>query len=118
MVAMSDRGRIVLELRFHPLARRPDKRYLGRRWDIVMSVDGEEHVFEEGPRHEVEIPAGRHDIEVFFRAAGIMVAARALGIRYGRESLPVDVPAGGEVTLEYRGGMFWTLYGRTLRLAD
>jgi len=112
---MAEQGRIVLSLRFHPLARRPDVRRIGRRWDTVISVDGVEHVFEEGPKHELEVAAGRHDVDVYFRAAGIMVVAKALGIRYGRERLTVDVPAGGEVVLQYKGGMFWTLRGHSLR---
>ena len=44
-----------------------------------------------------------------------MIVAKALGIRYGRDRLTVDVPAGGEVALEYKGGMFWTLRGHSLR---
>lgn len=115
LAVMSDTGRVVLMLRFHPLARRPDIRRFGRRWDVVLKVDGDEHVFGEGPRHEVEVSAGRHEVEVAFRATGIMVVAKALGIHYGRKSLMIDVPAGGEVALEYRGGVFWTLLGGVLR---
>ena len=110
-------GRITLKLRFHPLARRPDVPRIGRRWDVVVVVDGVEHVFSEGPKHELNVAPGHHEVEVFFRAAGIMFVARVLGLRYGRKSLQVEVPSEGELTLEYAGGMFWTFGGGTLRVA-
>jgi hypothetical protein len=111
-------GRLILSLHFHSLARRPDVRRFGRRWDVVLRVDGTEHVFEEGPRQVVEVTAGHHEVEVVFRPTGFASLARLLGLRYGRERIAVEVPDNGEVTLEYHGGMFWTFGDHTLRRAS
>lgn len=107
---------ISLVLSFHSLARRPDVRRFGRRWDVVAKVDGVEHVREEGSRHHFDVAPGTHEVEVFFRPAGAMFLARWLGLAYGNETLRVDVPETGEVELTYTGSMFWHMGGdRSLR---
>lgn len=99
--------RLVLD--FHPLARRPDLRRWGRRWDVEVVVDGTLHVFEEGPRHELVVPPGPHRVEVAFRPAGLASLARRM--RLGGRSLEVQVPDGGTAELTYRGGLFWHVGG-------
>lgn len=100
--------RLVLD--FHPLARRPDRRRWGRRWDIEVRVDGAPHVFEEGPRHELEVPPGPHRVEVGFRPTGMAFLGRAFGA-YGQRGLDLLVPEAGLVEVTYRGGMFWHMGG-------
>ncbi len=108
---------ITLHLSFHPLARRPDVHRLGRRWDVVMKVDGVEQVRQEAPTHRFDVAPGKHQIEVFFRPAGVAFLARWFGMVAGRETLSLDVPATG-VELTYTGSMFWHMGGaRSLRLA-
>ena len=107
-------GKLVLTLEFHPLARRPDIRRLGRRWDIHVVIDGTDHRFEEGPRHEMEVSAGTHNVEVYFTGAGFQFLAGLLGIRYGRRSTQVAVEEGETANLRYKGGMFWHMGGGSL----
>jgi len=76
-----------------------------------VKVDGVEHSFEEGPRHQLEVTPGPRDIEVVFRPAGAMFLARWLGLTYGAARIRIDVPASGEVELTYTGSMFWHMGG-------
>lgn len=107
---MSTAGVIELSLHFSALARRPDVRRLGRRWDVCIEVDGELHVREEGPRHVVPVAPGKHEIKVWFRGAGLAVLGRFF--RLGLRTVEVDVPAGGSVRLLYEGSTLWHLGGR------
>jgi hypothetical protein len=105
---------IELTLSFHPLARKPSVRRLGRRWDIHLVIDGEDHVFEEGPVHRVEVASGAHTVEVFFTGAGLQLFAGALGIRYGRRALRLEVGEGRTARVHYQGGVFWHVFGGEL----
>lgn len=107
---MGNAGVIELSLHFSALARRPDLRRLGRRWDVCIEVDGELHVREEGSRHVVPAAAGLREIKVWFRGAGLAVLGRFF--RFGLRSVRVDVPAGGAVRLLYEGSTLWHLGGR------
>jgi hypothetical protein len=101
---MSDAA-IELTLRFAPLARRPDIRRFGRRWDVCVEVDGHLHVFQEGPRHVIPTGAGSHVVRVWFRGAGIAILSR--WVRFGKKEIAVEVAPESTVRLLYQGSTFW-----------
>lgn len=109
---MGTAGVIELSLHFSALARRPDVRRAGRRWDVCIEVDGELHVREEGPRHVVPVAPGEREVRVWFRGAGLAALGRFF--RFGMRNVRVDVPTGGGVRLLYEGSTFWHLGGRAL----
>ena len=112
--AMSDAS-LELSLEFALLARRPDVRRFGRRWDICVEVDGTLHVFEEGPRHVIPISAGAHDVAVWFRGAGVAILAG--GMRFGHKKLRIEAAPGSTVRIVYVGSTFWHMGGSSeLRL--
>jgi hypothetical protein len=100
---------LELSLVFSPLARRPDVRRFGRRWDVCVEVDGTLHVFEEGPRHVIPISPGAHDVAVWFRGAGIAFLAR--GLRAGLRRIRIEAAPGSTVRLVYEGSTFWHMGG-------
>lgn len=81
-----------------------------RRWDVCLEVDGQLHVFEEGPQHTVAVSPGPHRVSVWFRGAGLAILARWL--RYGRRSVDVTVDPGGVTRLTYEGSTLWHMGGR------
>ena len=91
------------------LARRPDIRRFGRRWDVCVDIDGMLHVFEEGPRHTLAVAPGQHKVTVWFRGAGIAILAR--WFRYGLRRAEVTVDPGSVVHLTYQGSAFWHMGG-------
>ena len=100
---------LELALRFAPLARRPDKRRFGRRWDVCVEVDGTLHVFEEGPLHVIPVSAGSHDVSVWFRGAGVAILARWR--RFGHRHTRIDIAQASTVRLVYEGSTFWHMGG-------
>ena len=107
---------LELALQFAPLARRPDVRRLGRRWDVCIEVDGVLSVFKEGPRHVMPISAGPHEVVVWFRGAGIAILGR--WSRFGLRRLQVVAEPGTPLRLVYEGSTFWHMGGDSaLRLA-
>ncbi|MDQ3031083.1 MAG: hypothetical protein M3Y87_01600 [Myxococcota bacterium] len=107
---------LELSLQFAALARRPDVRRLGRRWDVCIEVDGTLHVFEEGPRHSIAMSPGAHDVAVWFRGAGVALLARFM--RLGSRKIRVEAAPGATVRLVYVGSTFWHMGGAAeLRLA-
>jgi len=107
---------LELTLEFHFLAAKPSVRRFGRRWDIHVVVDGQDHVFEEGPIHRLSVEPGQHAVEVFFTGAGLQALAGALGIKYGRRSIGLQVDEGQTAHIHYKGGMFWNAGGGELTL--
>src|SRR5262245_33031653 len=110
-------GIIVVQLGFDWAAMRPDRTLLGRRWDVHVCVDGEDHVFREGPLHQVDVPAGHRVVEVFFKGAGINISYRAFPFRWGLARTEVDVADGQTVRLSYWGGMWWHMSKKQRKLA-
>ncbi|MEQ1773364.1 MAG: hypothetical protein ABL891_06220 [Burkholderiales bacterium] len=102
-------GTINLTLKFAPLARRPDIRRFGRRWDVCVEIDGVLRVFQEGPRHTVTVSPGPHKVTVWFRGAGIAILGR--WFRYGLRSLNVTVKPGAALQVTYEGSAFWHMGG-------
>jgi hypothetical protein len=107
---------LELTLVFHFLAAKPSVRRWGRRWDTHVVVDGKDHVFEEGPSHSLSVEPGQHTVDVFFTGAGLQALAGALGIRYGRRSIELQVNEGRTAHIHYKGGMFWGAGGGKLSL--
>ena len=102
-------GTIELALKFAPLARRPDIRRFGRRWDVCLDVDGVLRVFQEGPRHVVSVVPGSRKVTVWFRGAGIAILGR--WFCYGLRSVNITVELGLTLHVTYEGSTFWHMGG-------
>ena len=83
-------AQIELSYKLHWLASRPDVQHNTQRWIVHIMVDGKDHVFDEGPRHRVEVDPGSHEVEFFATAAARLWVAKALDVKYGRTSTTVS----------------------------
>jgi hypothetical protein len=69
---------------------------------IRIEVDGVAQTVESG-RQEVTMPAGRHDVKVFFK---YLTKART-----GEAAITVDAPEGSTVSMLYKAPIFMTSRG-------